>query len=309
MLNFMDRFMPMRDAAGEGAAGGAAVGAGAAAAGSAAAGAAGAAAGGAAAGGDKPFYDSWGLDDDGKKIIADRGIKAPSDIIKSWSEADKMARARNVIEKPDATKPQDWKGFTEIGWVEDLAKYVVAKPEVKAGQQLDEQMFGDFGKLAHQAKVAPWQAKIIFDGMFENIHARGAELETRAAGQMAELKTQLEKEWGPQAKARTERASRAMQFLGFGAEDVGELEKIAGSARTLKMFDKLAQMVGEDSLNVPNNGDNGGLSPEAAGAERRKLEADPAWMAIFNNPRHPSHKDYNAKRQQLLEIEARQKAA
>jgi hypothetical protein len=49
------------------------------------------------------------------------------------------------------------------------------------------------------------------------------------------------------------------------------------------------------------------MSPQAAGAERRRLESDKAWIAIFNDQRHPLNKDYVARREELLRIEAQGK--
>jgi hypothetical protein len=314
------------DGAGDGGAAGAGAGAGAGASGGAgagagAAGAAGAAAGGTAAGSGAaagsaagsggsaaaPFWKNseYGFDDATVRFFDSKNYPDIKTALSSLRHADEHARSRNVIEKPNPEKLQEWNGYSELGWTEDRTKYAVEKPKIADGEKFDDAEFTAFTDIAHKARVAPWQAKAIYDGMHQAANQRLRDIASSGANARRELENKLRTDWGTNFDANKELARRAATFFGKNFT-VQQIDALIGSPAAMQMFYDIGAAMGEDKL-VISQGDSGleGMTPGAARAERLKLEADPNWMKIFNDPRHSQQKDYVAQRQRLIDIEAK----
>lgn len=283
---------------GAGGSGGAA-GAGGGANGGAAGGAAGGAGGAGAA--EKPFHESWGLDDAHRDFIVGKGFKTPADLAKSAALSDKLVRDRNVIGAPDPAKISEWEGWEKLGWTKELKDYKIAAPDgLPKGLQYDQAMEAEFIKFAHDAKIPAAQTKAMRDGMLtlmaKQLEARDAE----GARKSGELKTALESEWGQDFKAKSDLAGRAARALGLDLETAGELEKFTGAPRMLKLFAKIGESLSEDTLKGGGAGRASAMTPEGAAAEQRRLSADPDFMKSLSNPRHPQHADNKARWLQLI---------
>jgi hypothetical protein len=282
----------LRNADGGAGAGGAGAGA---AAGAGAGAAAGAGAGAGAAAGAQPFYQSWGLDEAASKQIIDRGFTDPKTLVQSWLEADRIARSRNVFEKPDPTKPQEWKGYTELGWTEDAAKYAVEKPDLGEGGKIHDGIFSAFTKAAHGAKIAPWQAKQVYGEVAKAMQAEIAAQDSAARTAAAELDTALRGEWKGDYERNRTLAGRAMQALGVASADAGKLEELLGSPGLVKLFHTIGGMMGEDQLVGRGSGAAGlGESIDKIEADKRAFSANPQKLQALRDPAHPQHKDVSA---------------
>lgn len=316
----------LRDAAGEGAAGGAAAGgaaAGGAAAGGAAAGGAtagGAAAGGAAAGdaaaggaaaggaaaGHPDAGGEWfgaadlGFDDATRQFFAGKKYPDIKTALASLPQADRMARDRNVIEKPDPAKLADWKGWTELGWKEDPAEYAKAIPKPDKAGPINDAIFAKAVEAGHKHKAPPSVVQGIYSEVAGAFNQMQADAETAAAGEMKKLDTALRQEWGNDYDRKAAFAKRGMQHAGIGKADAAVLEQAMGNAGLVKHFNEFAEMLGEDRL---VGGDGGGALPASVDglkAELAKLEGDPAFLAKLNSARHPEHEAAKAQRQGIL---------
>jgi hypothetical protein len=295
-------------AGGAGAGGAGAGGAGAGGAGAAGAGAGAAGAGAGAGGAAEPFYHSWGLDEAGIKFVNDRAFSDPKTLVKSAIEADTMARSRNVIEKPDPKKPGEWKGYSELGWVEDAAKYGVKPPAFDAakGEVFDPQMHKDFVAASHELKLAPWQAEGVFNKMFATMNARVKEMETRGQGELAKLDADLRNEWGQDYDAKKTLAERALSTIGeklkLDLTDKQALNSFMGSPKMVRMFNMIGEIMGEDTLRQGSGGGSplGNKSPSAIEADLRKLENDPEFLTAMADQRHPLYRDMVDKRRGLI---------
>jgi hypothetical protein len=248
------------------------------------------------------------------KFIEDRKFADPATVIKSAIESDRVARSRNVIEKPDPTRLQDWKGYGELGWTDDAAKYgaAIEKPKPGQGEVLDEKVFGEFTKLAHGAKVAPWQAKQIFDGLFKFVNGEVAAADAKGAKALSDLEEGLKKDWGQDYNGNKERARRAMVAFGVGAEDGKELDAMLGAPRMVKLFHAISSKLGEDQLPAGGGGGGGGDLPmtiAATEAAIRALHGDENFVKVMDDARHPQNKDFIAKRQRLISHLAKLKGA
>lgn len=250
-------------------------------------------------------------DPDNVKFIEDRKFDGWDTVLKSHRSADELARSRNVIEKPDQKNVKDWKGFSELGWVEDPTKYAVAKPKVEQGQVLNEGVFNAFTKAAHGAKLAPWQAETVFGELHKTMNAEIAADTAKSAKELADLTAALQTKWGPDFPVKKQQAERAMKASGLGQNDASLLEKALGSPGLVEFFQKHGELIGEDSGLGGGGGGGGGSAETIAGleAEIRKMHGDANIVAIINDPRHPQHADYVAQRQGKIDKLARLKAA
>lgn len=271
----------------------------------AAAAAAAAAAGGGGGGDAKPFYSTAGLDADGVKFINDRKFDGWAPLVKSAIDSDRVARARNLMDKPDPNKLSEWKGYSELGWVEDATKYTIEKPKVGEGEVLHDGMFATFTKAAHAAKLAPWQAKAVFEEMFKFGNTELKNMDTASAGEIKRAEDALQAKWGADFPRNKTLAARAMRHFGLGAKDSKLLDGALGSPGLVEMFHAIGDMIGEDKL--PENGGGGfgsGESIDAIEADKRKFAGDALKRKALGDPSHPQHKDVAAEWAKIGEREA-----
>src|SRR6266404_8468829 len=71
-----------------------------------------------------------GFDADTVKFLDGKNYPDVKVALSSLRSADEMARARNVVTKPDPKNPQGWEGFTELGWTPDKAQYKFDAPKL-----------------------------------------------------------------------------------------------------------------------------------------------------------------------------------
>lgn len=249
------------------------------------------------------------LDADSVAWIEERKFGNVADVIKAGREGSKLARDRNVIPKPDPKNPQGWDGFTEIGWTPDKAKYAIEKPTLTEGDIHDENAFATFQGVAHEARLAPWQAKAVYDAMHKQSNDAIRQFKTAGADANKQLDSKLRGNWGKDYDANVELAKRA--FSNFKPDSVSsaQMDNALGSAAMVELFHKIGQAIGEDKLVTAHGDGMSGMSLAGARAERMRLEANGEWMKVFNDPRHPQQKDYAAQRQRLIDREAGQRAA
>lgn len=245
-----------------------------------------------------------GLDDDMKVFIAGKKTADLKSGVKSWMEADKLIGSRNTMERPDPKNPGAWKGWRELGWTEDLAKYEVKAPdESKLNFKYDAPLWGEFKKLAHANHVPVAAAQAIHDQMLAFWGTRAADMEAQGAGKLKETQDELDKAWGLDKPRNVELARRAATAFGVGAEDISELEDVIGAPRLLKMFHGIGVKLGEANLIGPADG-AGGTAPRSMAelrAELNRLQGDKEFMRALNDKRHPQHKDKTAQRQAIID--------
>ena len=299
-------------AAGEGAGGGGAAPGGAAPGGAAP----GCAAPGAGDGKGAEWYASFGLEQAQIDYLNAKGIKEPKGLLKIAQDFEAVARDRNVIPKPDTSKPEalaNWEGWETLGWVKDAAKYTPKEPTVKEGQIYDPTMFKDFVGLAHEARIPVGAVERVYQGMFDKMQERINAIETAAKTDAETAKTKLETtlrgKWGDKFDANSDLAKRAMTALGVDKSKQGALEAAMGDLGLVEFFHTLGEKLGEDALKGGNNGGTPAMTPTQARQERLKLESNPEWMKIFQDQRHPLYKEHVEQRQRLINLEAQAQAA
>lgn len=267
----------------------------------------GAPAAGASGGGgsSEPWYGSFGLDDGARAFIAGKGFSNIADLVKSGMEADRLVRERNVMHVPDAdpVKRKEWDGFEKLGWVRDRDQYAVDRPKAPDNLSYDEGMEKAFLDAAHGARVPTWAAKEMLDAVANYGFQAQQNALSNAALESQKLNETLDREWGADAPAQRERARAAATFLGVGAEDLSQLEKVVGAPALVKMFAKLGGMLGEDTLKGGASGGaaRSGMSADGARAEMQRLRADPEFIRSLQDVRHPLHEANQARYNELID--------
>jgi hypothetical protein len=250
------------------------------------------------------WYAPLKPDADTLKIITDHGIADINTFGKMFRDTSNLARSRNVWEKPDPKKPlTEWKPLTELGWNPDPAKYALADPkEVKEGIVVDKAVQLMVAKAAHKHGIPLPMAQGLYEELFNGFSEQIAAQAAKRAKDEADLAAGLDKEWGADKPRKTELSRRAMRYLGLGAEDANELEKILGAPKLVRLFNKIGDLIGEDKLVGGDIAGGGGLPESAAAieAELNRLEADDKFVAALKNERHPQHNDFTAQRAALI---------
>lgn len=292
-----------RDAAGAGAGndgGGAGVGAGAGAA------QGGAGAGGGAGGGGQqqgPWYASsdYGFDDDTRKFFEGKNYPDVKTALSSLRHADQVARDRNVLQKPDPAKINEWDGWKDLGWTPEIGDYKVAKPQLKSGQVLDEEMFSSFTKDAHELRIPLAAAQELFNRQFGKAYERIDAATAAGAAARTDLETRLKGDWGDKYDANVELSKRAMRALGVGMDDSAEIERMLGSPRLVKLFHGFAERIGEDNLVTPNSPSGASEHPATIEAELTRFEQDEKNIKIMQDQRNPLYQQTVDQRRKLIQ--------
>lgn len=256
--------------------------------------------------GNGAWYAGANLPQDQVDTIEGHGFTGLSPMIKSLQHFEGLARGKNVMPRPDPKNLDAWEGWEAAGWVSDRAKYMPERPTMREGGKVDDEMFNEFVSGAHELRLPADRVGKLYQRMTNYLQGR---LDKLAAGEAtkrqeaaAALETALKAEWpGEKYAANSDLARRAMTRLGF-TEGSSELEKIVGSPRLVKMFYELGSLMPEHAFVPP--GGSSKPTAQTARAERLRLEADPAWMKIFKDPRNPLHKEYAEHRNRLLDTEA-----
>lgn len=215
----------------------------------------------------------------------------------------KMGSARLTAPKPGEV--DKWDGWKDLGLPEE-PKYEIQRPPAEEGVPYNEELETFMMPKLHAAKLLPFQVQAITDALHEytkGVMAGGAEA---AAADQAEMDKALAKEWGAEKDVKIAMAQKAARFMEIGAEDAAELNRVLGSARLVKHFARLGEMLGEDRLKGgAQPGNTFGMTPEGAKAERQRLLADKGFSDAYYDKSNPGHKAAVAKIEALAKIRAK----
>ncbi len=200
----------------------------------------------------------------------------------------------------DPEQLNNWEGWKKLGVPDKPEDYKIKRAEMPKGADgqpipYDEGLEKVFLTAAHKAKVPAATIQAMYD---ELIAARVSEV-TGLGQQFAQQKQETEaailKEFGASVNAHKARAKEALTYMaGQIGVDPGVLidktDAAMGSVETIKLFDKIAQMLGEDTL---KGGGDGGFkdSPAAAQAEKNRLMQDPNFLKVYQDKHNPGHND------------------
>ncbi len=273
-----------------------------------------AAPGGAPPGGDPaPAGDAppaWlaNLDDETREAISHKGYKSEQDLAKGYLEAQRFINAdgKKLLVPGEDAEPAAWEKFYgELGRPETAEAYEYFTPEgVEIPEDL-QQFRTAMAGAAHKAGLNQAQLTGIEGSYNEFLNGRQEAFVEAGERELADLKI----EWGDDHPANEALAKSAFAALAPGDEDLGELERLVGSARMLKMFQKAGTMLGGRVGTVDGGQDPLGMgdpmkNPAAAKIEIAKVydAADKDQKHPYVNKQHPDHKATAARLQQLHSV-------
>ncbi|MCT4495394.1 hypothetical protein [Bosea minatitlanensis] len=255
-------------------------------------------------GGAEPWYTPFNLDEPAKQFIADRKFDRPDglqSLLKSAIESDRVARSRNVFEKPDPARVNEWAGWSELGWKEKPEDYALKKPQTPQNFQYMQSFEDAIKKIAHENKVPLPAAQAMLDGLTAFAVSEIDATDARGAKAAQDLDVALRKDWGADYDRNVELARRAVRHFGVGLDDSSQLEAIIGAPSLTRLFHQIGAAMGEDKLVVSGGGGGLGESMEGLRAELRRLQGDKDFMTALGDERHARHADVAAQRKAIID--------
>lgn len=135
----------------------------------------------------------------------------------------------------------------------------------------------------HKNGLSEKQAQSLVEGW--NAHtATLREAQTQAYNQkIAEEQGTLKKEWGAAYDQNLSIAKRAAREFGVAPEVIDGIEKSAGFASTMKLFQAIGSKLGDASFvsGGPSVNGNGPLTPVQAQDQIKALKADPGFVQKY----------------------------
>lgn len=234
---------------------------------------------GANAGGTGATTTDWTstLDADKKGYVQNKGFKAPSDLLESYINLEKLrgVPAERLLKKPDdKATPEEWKEFNEkLGVPKEAKEYTIP---VKDGDDPDfapwaQKTFYELGVPKAQAEklLAKWDSyyadKVV-------AHQKATELKIQ------QTEDAFKKELGAKYDETNNKAKKTASAFGIDGPTIDKLEKSLGYSGVMKFLAAVGDKMGEaDFVDNDNTtaGKFGAMSPEAARARIDAIKADP----------------------------------
>lgn len=228
------------------------------------------------------------FNDDGKGFVQNKGWKAPTDMLESYRNLEKLVGhpQEKLLKLPADDDVPGWDSVhTRLG--------KPATPEAYGLKPAKEGENADFSNWAsqefHKSNLTTKQAQRLAEGW--NKYQQGKEAEGKAAYQakgIAEM-TALKKEWGAAHDQNMSIAQRAAREFGIEPQVIDTLESSIGYAKTMKLFQNIGSKLGESSFVAGNGGSgsgNGPMTPAQAQAQIKALRGDPAFTKKYQEGGH-----------------------
>lgn len=223
------------------------------------------------------------IPENAREYVTNKGWKSPADIVTSYQNLEPKIQAKGVLLPKEGDAASEAEFRKAMGVPESADKYEIKLPE---GAAIDGAFLSTAKGWMHEAGLTPKQAQIIaskwndFTTASLNDTAK-AKLKASEEGLQA-----VEKEWGNQTDANKAAAQRAFKAVakdaGMEAADLDTIEEAIGTAKMLKMFAKVGNMIGEARfVDGGHTGAGSHLTPEAARARMNELKTDRGWFAKF----------------------------
>lgn len=228
------------------------------------------------------------FNDDGKGFVQNKGWKAPTDMLESYRNLEKLVGApqEKLLKLPADDDVTGWESVhTRLG--------KPATPEAYGLKPSKQGESADFSNWAaqefHKSNLTTKQAQQLSEGWNQYQQAREAEgKSTYQAKGVAEM-TALKKEWGAAHDQNMSIAQRAAREFGIEAQVIDTLESSIGYAKTMKLFQNIGSKLGESQFvagNPGNGSQNGPMTPAQAKTEIATLRGDPGFVKKYQDGDH-----------------------
>lgn len=222
------------------------------------------------------------LPEEAKGYVQNKGWKDPNGVLESYRNLEKLhgVPPELIIKLPkDAADKAGWDAVQQrLGRPEKADGYNIPVPE-KGG----DPAFAKWAKDQLFEQGIPAKAGENLVAKFNEYIAGQQKAVTDAANvERTNQANALKKEWGSAHDHEIGVAKRACQTFGVDAATVDKIENAIGFEGVMKLFNKIGKGLGEDKFVSGGAADgNRPLTPEAAGAKLKALQADKVWSGRY----------------------------
>ena len=223
--------------------------------------------------------------------------------LKTFDSVDKLAKSYVNAVKMIGGNPDNMVAIPDEGEKWDDFYNKIGRPE-----KANDYQFGDengeldgFREFAHDTGLTQDQASNILK-LYGDIQEEQEEAHQNG---LEELRTnttmELQKEWGKNYDGKMDYAKRA--FAQFASPELSQLMDESGMGNhpeMLRVFAKVGELMGEDSLVVGTGLGSSQLSPEQAQQEIQALYSDKEFSKSYRDNKDPGHKTAMNKMERLF---------
>jgi hypothetical protein len=246
-------------------------------------------------------WTSAGLDPDTLGYVQNKGWKAPTDLVGSYKNLEKLVGGGldSVVKLPKAdAAPEEWAPvYDRLGRPKSPDEYGLPVPEGDAGE---------FAKTAstwfHEAGLNGRQARVVAEKWNAHVAAEMKREADATAAAHAEQVAALKTEWGANMQANTALVDRAAVAFGMSAEQLNALKATMGPAGAMKFMHAIGSKLGVEGEFI--TGDHkpdaiGGMTPERAQARINELKNDNDFKRRFDSKDDAVRSDARAEMRKL----------
>ena len=223
--------------------------------------------------------------------------------LKTFDSVDKLAKSYVNAVKMIGGNPDNMVAIPSEGEKWDDFYNKIGRPE-----KANDYQFGDengeldgFREFAHDTGLTQDQASNILK-LYGDIQEEQEEAHQNG---LEELRTnttmELQKEWGKNFDGKMDYAKRA--FAQFASPELSQLMDESGMGNhpeMLRVFAKVGELMGEDSLVVGTGLGSSQLSPDQAQQEIQALYSDKEFSKSYRDNKDPAHKTAMSKMERLF---------
>jgi hypothetical protein len=227
-------------------------------------------------------WKSVGVDDTGLNLINDRQWKSPADLLKSYTNLEKLTGvpADQIIKLPKGNDPNAWNEvYTKLGRPESPEKYVIPVPE---GQPKD--FANEASKWFHEAGLPQSAVTKIaekWNGFMEAQQKAATEKQTQE--QQIQI-NDLKKAWGPDYDKNAQVVDRAAETFGMNQAQLSALKQVMGPKAAMEFLHSIGSKIAVEGTGDPAGMTQRGeftMSADQAKAEIARLKSDKDFSKLF----------------------------
>lgn len=237
------------------------------------------------AGVDAEMIGTWQNRGWDKKSAAEVALEAT----RAWKGAEKLVGVPSdqVMRVPkDVNDEAGWAAvWARLGKPADAKQYDFTGVLRADGKPVDETLTGAMRDAAFRLNLPKDTAAAVTREFAKYLDASEAKVATEKAAALAEAKLRLSQNWGKNEAAFKFVAQQSATALGVDPAAVAALEQVIGYDKTMDMFLKIGQKIGEDKFITGDSTrpQGGALTVEQAVAKRSELMSDPVWVKAYTS--------------------------
>lgn len=216
-----------------------------------------------------------------------KALKSPTDLLKSYVNAQKMIGADKVVLPNKNSTPEEWlQLYHKMGMPTDFEGYSLEKGEKAI---LNEDFYNTFKEAAFKNNLLPNQAQALFD-IINNQSLQEYERQQAEQKEMREAAINgLREEWGDGFERNLQAAKVAVEE--FGGDELRKYLNDTGMGndpQLIKAFSKIGQdFLKEDTFEGESKSAYA-MTPDEAQAKANEIMGD--FDGPYYNSSHPDHK-------------------